>query len=203
MSFYLFSFYVCRLFFYAYFNLDFKGIENIPKAGEGIILISNHQSYLDPIMMGLNVKGRKLYFMAKKELFKVPILAPIIKKLGAFPVQRGKRDPKVIEKAVNIVKNGEIIAMFPEGRRSKNGKLMRPKTGAVQIAIESGAHILPCAICYKGKHPRSKVLVEYGKPIHLNDIVKGELTSNDIKALSEKCWDRVAEIYKKQQEDLS
>ena len=59
------------------------------------------------------------------------------------------------------------------------------------------------AICYKGKHPRSKVFVEYGKPIDLNEIVKGKLTSNDIKALSEKCWDMVSEIYKKQQGELS
>lgn len=208
MSFYNFARKICVIFLRMWFKLHIKGIKNIPPCGEGIILISNHQSNLDPVLLGLYVKNRKLFFMAKQELFKVPILSSIIKKLGAFPVKRGKKDLEAIKKAEEIVNSGKILAMFPEGGRSKTGKLLRPKVGATKIAISTGKKILPCAICYSGKRFRSNIYIEYGKPISVLEIMsslnikRDELNSQNLKMIAEKSWEKVSEIYNLQREEM-
>ena len=198
MSFYGFAQKVCILFFKLYFKINVKGLENIP-LGEGkFILISNHQSNLDPVMLGLYLKNRRLFFMAKQELFKIPILSFIIKKLGAFPVKRGSRDSKAIKTAKDLVNCGKMLAMFPEGTRSKDGKLSKPKVGFAKIALETDAKIIPCSIFYCGKRPRSRVFVEYGHPIGVSE---GEISnkidsrSDSIKAILEKSWREVAKIH--------
>lgn len=208
MSFYNFARKVCVICLRMWFKLHVKGIENIPPCGEGIILISNHQSNLDPVLLGVYIKKRKLFFMAKQELFKVPILAPIIKKLGAFPVKRGRKDIGAIKKAEEIVNSGKILAMFPEGGRSKTGKLLRPKVGAIKIAISTGKKILPCSICYSGKRFRSNIYVEYGKPISVLEIMNSlninhdKLNSQNLKMIAEKLWEKVSEIYNLQREGI-
>ena len=208
MSFYNFARKVCAFFFKMYFKLNIKGTENIPPYGEGIILISNHQSNLDPVMLGLGIKNRKLFFMAKQELFKVPILSPIIKKLGAFPVNRGSKDLGAIKKAETIVNSGRILAMFPEGGRSKTGNLLRPKVGATKIAISTGKKVLPCAICYSSKRFRANIYVEYGKPVNVVKIMddlnikNDELNSKNLKMIAEKSWEKVSEIYTLQREEI-
>lgn len=208
MSFYNFARKVCAVFLKAYFKLHVKGAENIPPCGEGIILISNHQSNLDPVMLGLGIKNRKLFFMAKQELFQVPILAPIIRKLGAFPVKRGSKDLDAIKKAETIVNDGRILAMFPEGGRSKTGKLLRPKVGATKIAISTGKKILPCSIFYSSKWFRSNIYIEYGKPISVVEIMDNlniqseELNSKNLKMIAEKSWEKVSEIYILQREGM-
>lgn len=207
MSFYNFARKVCIVFFRICFKLHVKGIENVPPCGEGIILISNHQSNLDPVLLGLYIKHRKLFFMAKEELFKVPILSSIIKKLGAFPVKRGKKDLCAIKKAEEIVNSGKILAMFPEGGRSKTGKLLRPKVGATKIAISTCEKILPCSICYSSKRRfRSNIYIEYGKPISVVEIMDNlnincdQLNSQKLKMIAEKSWEKVSEIYNLQRE---
>lgn len=208
MSFYNFARRICVIFLRTWFKLHVKGTGNIPPCGEGIILISNHQSNLDPVLLGAYIKDRKLFFMAKQELFKVPILSIIIKKLGAFPVKREKKDLEAIKRAEEIVNSGKILAMFPEGGRSKTGKLLRPKVGATKIAISTSKKILPCAICYSGKSFRSNIYVEYGKPISVLEIMtslnikQDELDSRKLKMIAEKSWDRVTEIYNLQREEV-
>ena len=208
MSFYNFARNVCSVFLKIYFKLHVKGADNVPPSGEGIILVSNHQSNLDPVILGLGVKNRKLFFMAKQELFKVPILSPIIKKLGAFPVNRGSKDLDAIKKAEEIVNSGRILAMFPEGGRSKTGKLLRPKVGATKIAISTGKNLLPCSICYSSKRFRSNVYVEYGKPVSVEKIMNSlnitndELNSKNLKMIAEKSWEKVSEIYNLQREEI-
>ena len=208
MSFYNFARKICVVFLRMWFKLHVKGTENIPPCGEGIILISNHQSNLDPVLLGAYIKDRKLFFMAKQELFKVPILSIIIRKLGAFPVKRGKKDLGAIKKAEEIVNSGRILAMFPEGGRSKTGKLLRPKVGATKISISTGKKILPCAICYSSKRFRSNVYVEYGKPVSVLKIMNSlnikqdELDSQNLKMIAEKSWEKVTEIYNLQREEI-
>lgn len=197
MSFYGFAQRVCIFFFKLYFKINVKGIENVP-SGEGkFILISNHQSNLDPVMLGLYLKNRRLFFMAKQELFKIPILSFIIKKLGAFPVKRGSRDSSAIKTAKDLVNCGKMLAMFPEGTRSKDGKLSKPKIGFAKIALETGAKIIPCSIFYCGKCPRSRVFVEYGHPIGVSEDEisnKIDLRSKSLKTVLEKSWGEVTKI---------
>ena len=197
MSFYGFAQKVCLIFFKLYFKINVKGLENIPPGEGKFILISNHQSNLDPVMLGLYIKNRRLFFMAKQELFKIPILSFIIKKLGAFPVKRGSKDFGAIKTAKDLVNCGKMLAMFPEGTRSRDGKLSKPKVGFAKIALETGAKIIPCSIFYCGKRTRSRVFVEYGHPIGVSEgeiLNKIDSRSDSIKAILEKSWNEVYKI---------
>ena len=203
MGFYEFSRYFSLFFFSLYFNFNVSGVENLEDEKSRLILISNHKSYLDPVFLGLFLK-RRLFFMAKKELFSVPILKGLILKLGAFPIERGKNDKEGIKKAVDIVKKGKILAMFPQGHRSKNICLLRPKTGFLRIALNSNAKIVPCSLFYNGYFPRSRVLIDFEKPISLLELAKNEQINfkdanfKDIKRLTFKIWQKVLNLHKKQ-----
>ncbi len=153
------------------FNVRYVGQENLREDG-GYILCSNHRSLWDPMLVAFGIKNRKLNFMAKKELFKFKPFAAIIRSLGAFPVSRGSGDVGAIKNAVEVVNNGNILLIFPEGTRSKTGNPLRAKAGAVYIANETKADIIPVAICFDDKKLRigSKVTVCYGEKIHYEEI---------------------------------
>jgi len=157
------------------FNVKYVGQENLRDSG-GYILCSNHRSLWDPLLIAFGVKTRKLNFMAKKELFKFKPFAAIIRSLGAFPVSRGSGDVGAIKNAVDVVNNGNILLIFPEGTRSKTGHPLRAKAGAVYIANEAKADIIPVAICFDTKKMRigSKVTVCYGEKIPYENIIVNE-----------------------------
>ena len=141
MSFYNFARQVMILVSRCQYRLEYEGLENIPENG-GFILCSNHISMYDPILVAIRVKPQ-CFFMAKEELFRFKPLAFLIRALGAFPVSRGKGDTGAIEKAAEIVESGGVLAIFPEGHRSKDGKLLKLKSGAVVVASMTGADLLP------------------------------------------------------------
>lgn len=201
MSFYKLAYRVCFFVFSLYFKIVVRGYENLEGLGVGAVLISNHVSYLDPIMLGIPFRSRRLFFMAKKELFSVPILRRIIKKLGAFPVDRGSKDVKALDVAVDIVKSGEIVAIFPQGGRRKNINACAPKTGFLRIALASNSRVIPSSVCYSGFGPRSKVYVNFGKAVSLRDVLQCEginadlVNFKDIKFLTNKVWQEVLRLY--------
>ena len=162
MSFYSFARAAANFFLTATYSIRYEGLENIPD--HGFILVCNHQSYLDPVLLGMRLKKRQLIFMAKEELFQKPVLGPIIRKLGAFPVVRGKRDTSAVDTAIQTVKEGKMLALFPEGTRSKTGEPLRPKSGAVVIAARTGADIVPAAITFRNNRRRfrNRIVVRYG-----------------------------------------
>lgn len=199
MSFYQVAQKICNGCLSAYFDLEISGVEHLPSGDSGFVLCCNHQSYLDPVIMGLRIQRRELIFMAKEELFHKPILAPIIKKLGAFPVRRNSRDNTAIEQAVKTVRDGKILALFPEGTRSKNGQLLKPKSGVVVIAAQTGAPVVPMAIKYYGKRPRAKIVVRFGEPITNEQLGLGENpTPRQIKAATQMVWGKLREIYEQE-----
>ncbi len=143
------------------YKVRFEGLENVPN-DRGFILCSNHISTFDPILIAVKLKPQ-CFFMAKEELFENKLLGPIIRGLGAFPVSRGKGDTAAIEKAVDYVKNGKVVAIFPEGHRSPDGKLQKLKSGAVVIAAETGMGLQPCVIKKGERHGlRTPVVIRYG-----------------------------------------
>ncbi len=159
---YVVKFFV-RLYFRIMYNVHAEGRENIPK-GKPVIYASNHRSYADPPLVGSFAKGR-LCFMAKEELFKNPVFAWLIRSLGAFPVARGKGDTGTIDKAVENLKSRSMM-IFPEGTRSKDGKVHRGHSGAALIAVRANVPIIPVGVCYGEKLKfRTKLRVVYGKPI--------------------------------------
>ena len=120
------------------------GISNLPKTG-GVVVVSNHGSHLDPPILG-HALGRPVAFMAKSELFKVPILSFIISACGAYPVKRGAGDREAIRHASNRLIEGWATGVFLDGTRQENGRVNDPKAGAALLAARTGSPILPVAI---------------------------------------------------------
>lgn len=146
------------------FNLHCEGRENIPK-NEAVIYASNHRTNADPPILGCVARGT-LSFMAKEELFRNKLFGGLIKALGAFPVSRGKGDTGAIDRSLENLKNGKCLIIFPEGTRSKDGKVGRGHSGAALIAARSGAKIVPVGVCFGEKLKfRTRVTVKFGEPI--------------------------------------
>ena len=156
------------------FRLKASGVEHLPREG-GYVLSANHLSNLDPWPLGLPLfPDRQIRFMAKKELFRSP-LRPILKYGGAFEVRRGEGDTKAIETAVRLAREGEVVAIFPEGTRRTKGLTKkhqaRPRTGAVRVALEAGVPLIPAAIGGTDRITRLGPLrVAYGPPVQLDDL---------------------------------
>ncbi|MDF2037203.1 lysophospholipid acyltransferase family protein [Cytobacillus oceanisediminis] len=149
------------------YRFEVIGKENFPAEG-GVLLCSNHIDNLDPPVVGINAP-RPVYFMAKEELFNVPVLGKILPDLNAFPVKRGMSDREALRKGLGILKEGNVLGLFPEGTRSKTGQLGKGLAGAGFFALRSEAHVVPCAVIgpYKAF---SKLKVVYGKPIDMKEL---------------------------------
>jgi len=137
---YLFVFPIFRLLFRGQTN----GISNVPSTG-GVVVVSNHGSHLDPPIIG-HALGRPVAFMAKSELFRVPILASIISACGAYPVKRGAGDREALRTASKKLIEGWATGVFLDGTRQENGRVNDPKAGAALLAARTGCPILPVAI---------------------------------------------------------
>jgi 1-acyl-sn-glycerol-3-phosphate acyltransferase len=153
------------------FRLQATGLEHLPAEG-GFVLAANHTSNFDPWPLGLPLFPRRwLRFMAKSELYWWP-LGRLLDAAGAFPVERGRGDVEAIAKAVELVRAGEVVVMFPEGTRQRKGLRKRwearPHTGAARIALRAGAPLVPAAIKGTDRLARLGPLrVAYGPPIEV------------------------------------
>jgi len=160
-----------------FWEFEVKGKENVPQKG-GLILASNHVSYLDPVVLGVSLK-RKIYFIAKEEVFKNIFCHLFLSGLNAFPVNRNKTDIVAFKKAIKVLKEGNILGIFPEGTRSYDGELKDLKTGVFKIAKKTGVPVLPVGIngtydIYppKRRFPiffKYKILVNYGIPQYFSE----------------------------------
>lgn len=146
------------------FRFRVEGAEKLPQGG-GYLVASNHRTNFDPVFVGVAIHPT-LTFMAKIELFETPLVGPIIRALGAFPVERGKGDTGAVDFAIHTVEAGRVLAMFPEGTRSTDGALQRGKTGCAVIAGAAKATVVPAAVCFGEKlRFRTPVTVRFGDPI--------------------------------------
>ena len=197
MSLYSLGKFFCFVFCKLFLKVSVVGIHNINNERGGLVLVSNHTSYFDPVLLGLHSK-RQLFFMAKKELFSVPVFGAIIKRLGAFPVDRRAHDTAALDFAKNLVSSGEAIAIFPEGTRSKTSEISKFKLGAIKIAVARGCKILPCSIFYaKGKF-RRRAFLKYGEAVSLQQLCGreqlGDLTRENLISLSSNLRELVLEM---------
>ncbi|MHB0911993.1 MAG: lysophospholipid acyltransferase family protein [Armatimonadota bacterium] len=154
-------------------RIEAYGRENIPEGG--VILAPNHQSHLDPPATGACI-ARQVHYMAKVELFQPPIFGRWMHLAGCFPVTRGTADRGAIRRALELLAEGRIVCIFPEGTRS-DGPLREAELGIGMIALKSGAPVVPVAISGtremlpKGGKPRfGRVTVTYGKPLTFENL---------------------------------
>ena len=169
--FYRLTRFIFKILFGILFRPKIIGIENIPAEG-AFILSANHVSNWDPPFLG-TFAGRIVCFMAKEELFKNPIFGAAIRALHAFPVQREKADKNAIKNAVKILKGGNCLGLFPEGTRSKTGKIGKAESGVSLIAAMTKVPIIPAAIINtekifstEMKFPRLVLVI--GKPMNFS-----------------------------------
>jgi 1-acyl-sn-glycerol-3-phosphate acyltransferase len=126
------------------FRVRVRGRENVPRRG-GVLVASNHQSYLDPVLVGLGL-NRQIHIMAREGLFRVPGFRRLIRSLNAFPVRRGASDREAVRRAVEILSSGRLLVMFPEGTRTRDGRLQKPKRGLNLLARKAGVPVVPALI---------------------------------------------------------
>ncbi|MGA5690397.1 lysophospholipid acyltransferase family protein [Cytobacillus pseudoceanisediminis] len=174
------------------YRFEVIGKENFPAEG-GVLLCSNHIDNLDPPVVGINAP-RPVYFMAKEELFNVPVLGKILPDLNAFPVKRGMSDREALRKGLGILKEGNVLGLFPEGTRSKTGQLGKGLAGAGFFALRSEAHVVPCAIIgpYKAF---SRLKVVYGKPIDMKDLRERKASAEETTELIMSEIRKLIEVY--------
>ncbi len=120
------------------------GNKNVPKVGP-LIVVANHGSHLDPPLLG-HALGRPVAFMAKAELFNIPVIGSIIRACGAYPVKRGASDREAIRTASNRLKEGWAIGVFIDGTRQADGRVNAPLAGASLLSARTGAALLPVGI---------------------------------------------------------
>ena len=161
---YYFAKAICMIAFNIWYKLDYHGLENIPSGG-GYILMSNHRSMIDPIILAEKAHGQVRY-MGKMELFRNPILGWALRTIGTFPVDRGAGDTSAIDNSRKVIEEGEILGIVPEGHRSKTGEPLRPKSGVALLARLTEAPVLPCSVYWEGKLGfRRKIVIRYGELI--------------------------------------
>lgn len=185
--------FILKIFFMVLFRPKIIGAENIPAEG-AFILSANHVSNWDPPFMG-TFAGRVVSYMAKEELFKNPIFSAIIRKLHAFPVKRESADKAAIKTAVKILKGGGCLGLFPEGTRSKTGKLGKAESGVSLIAAMTKAPIVPAAIVntekiFSAEVKFPRLALVFGTPIQFSGSTK------DKDALANFAQEIMAEIAK-------
>ena len=175
-----------------------KGRENIPSQGP-LLIIANHLSLADPPLLGVSL-GRKVIFMAKKELFHFRVIGYFIGSLGAFSVHRGQLDRKAMRQAYQVLADGLTLVMFPEGTRSRSGRLRPAFPGPALIAMRSGAPILPVGIIGTEKIRgvtwllrRPQITVNIGSPFYLPP-VSSRLTKAELAELTNSIMGHIAEL---------
>jgi 1-acyl-sn-glycerol-3-phosphate acyltransferase len=153
-------------------GIEVKGEENLPKEG-GVLLVSNHISFLDPCLIG-DGSPRRVTFMAKAELFDNKLLNWLLRGVDCFPVRRGEADTSAIKTVLSQLKEGRCVVIFPEGTRSPTGELQEAEEGAAMLATRTGCPVVPVYVTgtnkmldRKGRLHRAKVSMAIGEPFTL------------------------------------
>ena len=175
-----------------------QGRENIPTQGP-LLIIANHLSLADPPLLGVSL-GRKVMFMAKKELFRFKVIEYFIDAFGAFPVHRGQLNRQALRQARQILVEGLALVMFPEGTRSRSGRLRLAFSGPALIAARTGAPVMPVGIIGTEKISgvtwllhRPQIMVNIGHPFYLPP-VSGRLTKVKLTELTNLMMRHIAEL---------
>lgn len=185
---------------------DVYGREHVP-LDRGALICPNHLSYLDPPVIG-SLVPRHTYFMAKRELFSIPVLGWLIRKVYAFPVDREGSDRAAVRTALEVLQAGNLLTIFIEGGRSPDGSLQPASTGPALIANRAGVVIVPAALRFTDKMlprgsafmHRARLQVDFGEPVDPADFGDGRLDKDQLRALTEAVMQRIEALQKAQYE---
>ena len=189
---------IIRLLLFLLTRWQVRGRENIPAQG-ALLVVANHLNNADPPLLGVSL-SRKVVFMAKQELFRSRLSSYFVGGFGAFPVHRGRLDKQAFRQADQLLAQGLVLVMFPEGKRSKSGQLQPASSGSALIALRSGAPILPVAITGTEKIKgvawmlrRPAITVNIGHPFQLPP-GSSKLTKVELAEVTNFIMGRVAEL---------
>jgi 1-acyl-sn-glycerol-3-phosphate acyltransferase len=172
---------IARLWTTLMFDLKVYGAHRVPQEG-GVLLVSNHQSYLDPVLVGVRLR-RPLSYLAKSELFKFPPFAWFIRSLGAFPVKQGSGDIGAMKETIARLQDGHALNIFPEGSRTETGELMPMEKGVALVIRKAKVPVVPVVIdgSFEAWPKQDKVFhsspvrVYYGHPMDLSKLDRDEI----------------------------
>ena len=174
---------ICRFAMASFFKLKVYNRELIPDKG-GVLIVSNHQSYLDPVLLAVYLR-RPLSYFAKSELFKKPFFAKLIRGLHAFPVRQGAGDIGAVREAITRLKEGYALLLFPEGARTFTGEMIPLEAGVGLIARKAGVPVVPAVIhgSYDAyprttKYPKAHpISVQFGPPMDFTGMKASEIVA--------------------------
>jgi 1-acyl-sn-glycerol-3-phosphate acyltransferase len=190
---------LARLLLHLLFGYRTEGAERVPEKGP-VILAANHLSILDPIAIGAGIK-RPVSFLARADLFRLPVLSWLLPRLHAIPVERGTGDLSAIKGAIRALERGMAFGIFPEGTRSRSGRLQPFKTGVAAIAFRTGSPVVPVAVVGSEKawpvgrklfRLRRPIRVVYGDPIPVPR--KTKVSHQELESLTREIEARVREL---------
>lgn len=190
-------------FFRLYARLESEGRELVPRRGP-LILVCNHTSALDPFALAYAMQPRRVVWLAKVQIFTVPLVTPALKKWGAVPFRREVADPAAVRGALKVLQAGQVLGLFPEATRSATGELGRVRSGAVKLALRAQVPLLPAAIrglyqvLPRGRRwPRpGRVRVRFGAPFELAEFYGREATPEVLAAGAETIRQQIALLLK-------
>jgi 1-acyl-sn-glycerol-3-phosphate acyltransferase len=153
------------------------GRERVPLAG-GVIIASNHISFWDPPLIGV-VAPRELFFLAKEELFRTPVLGPFLRSVNSIPIRRGVADLSGMSRAMERLREGAALVMFPEGSRMRDGELHPARPGVGMMAVHADVPIVPCYVSGSDRQRQwlyrgARVRISFGRPYRWQDLAGGE-----------------------------
>ena len=181
------------------FRVHGHNVENEPGDGEGqYIIVSNHISNVDPILICSILKKQQPHYMAKKSLFKIPLLRGIIKAMGAFPVNRGGADVNAIKHAIKLLEDGKCVGIFPQGHRypGEDPRNTRTKNGMALIATKAQANIVPAYIWRKNNRFRlfRRTYIILGDMIPFESLGYDPEASGEYARITNVVFDKICDI---------
>ena len=176
------------------FLADIRGRENMPEE-DACFVCANHMSNWDPVLVAVAVK-RPVHFMAKKQLFEIPVFKHIVRALGAFPVDRDNADVTAIKTAFTHIKHGEPVGIFPQGRRFQGLDASDVKSGTGMMVYRTQKAVIPVSVYTKDYKVRlfKRVYVNVGKPILFDEYAAGAKSPEEYQRISNVIFDRVREL---------
>jgi 1-acyl-sn-glycerol-3-phosphate acyltransferase len=180
------------------YGLSVRGLENVPREGK-LLIAANHQSYLDPPLLG-SILPREIYYLAKKELFRNRLFGALLRRVNSIPINRTGQDLGSLRRALAVLQNGEALLVFPEGTRGRTGEFRRPTRGLGLLAKQSEAPVVPVYIhgtrgFWRRPFQIGAMRIAFGEPLKFAQFnVEYDSSADAVRAFSELVMNRIAAL---------